>query len=242
METIICILERRGFLIERIDGKYFLSDNAHIRDAEYLDSLLKEREIGEVKENHEIVISSSDAKRLDGLFSMESEAIGGEAFGHLLGWWAVKNRQYSYKCPVKSLEPNVARYVKALNAAGIFTWCSCDGNHPRSHRLSVSFDEPGYGEFTKLLWKLWLSKLFKLDWRSNREGSVLDLKANTRQTQYDILNEAAKYIYEHRHIIREVRMNSMQWMTNSDRRHMSSEDIEKRFLCEVEKRLKAVAL
>ena len=97
-------------------------------------------------------------------------------------------------------------------------------------------------EFIRQIWIEWISKKFKLNWQKNKEGSVLLFEENNRKYQYDVLNEAAKYIYEHRDIIRKIRMESMAWMTNSNRRHMKDIDIKKRFMSEVVDRLKRVDL
>lgn len=242
MDEMINILERRGFFIEKKEERYFLSDNADKDDAKYLAEILQKYNIGYLLKDNEIILTKLDTHAINEMFMLETEEIEGEAFKHNLGWWTVQKREYSYKCPVRILESNVSRYVKALNAAGIFTWCSCDGNHHGKNKLIVSFDEPGYMEFIRQIWIEWISKKFKLNWQKNKEGSVLLFEENNRKYQYDVLNEAAKYIYEHRDIIRKIRMESMAWMTNSNRRHMKDIDIKKRFMSEVVDRLKRVDL
>lgn len=47
-EVILKILQARGFLIDCSDGRYYLSDNATVDDAEYLEVGLNEYNIGYV--------------------------------------------------------------------------------------------------------------------------------------------------------------------------------------------------
>ena len=50
LEYAIALLRFRGFLIEEDKQGYFLSDNSHSKDADYLGSLLREYQLGYLEE------------------------------------------------------------------------------------------------------------------------------------------------------------------------------------------------
>lgn len=234
MKEIIELLERRGFFIDEVDGKYYLSDNAHVYDGEYLNEILQDNNVGYMTEEQEIIIEDNTPEKLQYLFTCGKTPGGSESYGSDRGWWTVQKRRCADKCPVIMLEANVARYVKALNSIGMYTCGCCDGLHRGCDTLYVEFEGPISRQFTEVIWDNCL-KQFKLNWIVL--GSRLNLKVD-RQRQYDTLNEAAKYIYEHREQFRRLRMDSMVWMTNRLEKRLSNKEKEERFFIEVHKSIK----
>ena len=57
-ETIIDILKARGFLIDYVDGHFYISDNAMVDDVQYLKKSLREYSLGFIVDNEEYIIKS----------------------------------------------------------------------------------------------------------------------------------------------------------------------------------------
>ncbi len=69
MNQIIDLLKKRGFIIETENNQYILSDNSAKKDAKLLEDILSEYQIGFLSKSSEIILTSSDATRLQKLFS-----------------------------------------------------------------------------------------------------------------------------------------------------------------------------
>lgn len=252
MEEIIEILERRGFFIDKIDGKYYLSDNALLitkykrgipvgtvdnSDEEFLDQLLRNAGVGYLGEDLEIIVTDNSPQKIEDEINRKGNHNAISA-SQGTGWLMVKNYRQTSKFPVAWLEINVARYVKVLNAIGVFT-CLCCGGHKKKGGMSpliVEFDNEIYAAFMKLLWDEVLIKKFPLEWKWENNKSSFALMEDM-QKKCDILNDAAKYIYENRRYFQDLRMDSMKWMTRSISRHTTDKEKLERFLGEVKKRL-----
>ncbi len=118
------ILKSRGFLLE--DDGLILSDNSHKADANYLNELLTEENLGEVTGNKIIIFPNADVEKI----FYSNILAGSESFlAREITWDRFLNESFAPKIPVVMLEKFVARYIKAISACGVQTHGSCDGNH-----------------------------------------------------------------------------------------------------------------
>ena len=213
MNRLIELLQRRGFLIDELEGSYYLSDNASSGDVDYLNKILHENNIGYVDSSRRIHIEHvENAPSLLSLFRpIPCGRVGGESNNRIHDWYKIWKRECADKIEVRHLEANVAMYIKALSACGIYTGGCCDGNHPGHHRLYIQFDGPVYSELHRVLWTSMLGKRFQVHW--NNTYTKVNL-SNNRQKQYNELFEAAMFLYDNRKAIRQARKEAGKWIGN----------------------------
>lgn len=237
MKPIIDLLVKRGFIIEQEDDRYYLSENAASEDVIYLESLLAQYKLGYINECGEIIITASNDECLKELFEPTVPGeIGVGTCVQMQPWHVVARRDCSNKVPVEWLEANVARYVKALSACGIYTGGCCDGNHVNHDTLYIEFDGPIYMEFHELLWKYQLNNRYDLKWEKNYTRIKLN---DDKQSQYEELNKVAEFIYNNRFVIRYIRKKAGTCITKKLIKSYSDEKIKKIFLDEAEKIMKS---
>ena len=226
-------LIRRGFLLEVTDEGISLSDNAEKSDNAFLDKLLREYHIGYLDPKGVIILEHpNNIDTLSRMFDpIERGTIGVGSCNQNRSWYAVSKRNYAAKIPVLWLEPNIALYIKALSACGIYTGGCCDGNHPGVNRLYIEFDGPIYQQFHKCIWTILINAIYDISWNENY--NAIDLSKD-RQKQYDLLYEAGKYIYEHRIQIQNIRKDASKWMNKKIIKRLTSKEICERFLYEAE--------
>jgi len=228
------MLKRRGFLLERQGEDIILSDNAHVDDIEFLSEIVNNTYIGYLDGNR-LIITDDKPEKIWPLFapiSPGSVGVGSCIVTH--SWNKMKTRFCANKIPVRWLEANIAYYIKALSACGIYTGGCCDGNHPGRKELYIEFDGPAYKELHKCIWEVLLVDRFSINW--NKSFTAVDLQKE-RQDQYDQLFFAADYIYQNRQWLRDARMESAAWITKSIRKRMSQEEITERFMREIKANL-----
>ena len=132
------ILKARGFLLK--DDELALSDNSHADDASYLNELLAEDKLGEVRDGKIFIRPNANVEKI--FFSKNIS--GCEAFSNGDSWRKFVRDRFASKVPLRLLEPFVGRYVKAISACGVGTCGSCDGNHPtqsRFQRIYINFTD-----------------------------------------------------------------------------------------------------
>ena len=229
-ETCCRLLIRRGFLLEQHGEDFVLSDNSHDDDSAYLNEILTTYNIG-LLDGNRIIITNDNPNELQALFNpvpRGSVGVGSNLIYH--SWNTVRNRYYARKIPVRWLESNIAYYIKALSACGIYTGGCCDGNHPGSSKLFIEFDGPVYMQLHACFWENLLDDMFPIKW--NQSYTMVDL-TTSRQEQYEKLYQAADFVYNYRHELGEIRMKSAQWIHKRVPKRMSDEDIQNRFLLNV---------
>lgn len=226
------LLRRRGFLIEPIEGSFFLSDNSHHNDWVYLNTILRNFGIGYCTDTGQIYITHKEkAFLLKEMFNpIPPGSVGGESFNQTHLWIYLKIRDHAEKIPVYLLEPNIAYYIKALSACGIYTGGCCDGNHPGVNRLIIEFDYPAYKDLHACLWKVQLGKRFDIEW--DNTFTRINLK-NNRKGQYSELFKAADFIYTNREYYQTVRKLAARWMTKKIIKRTASEELKSRFIEEL---------
>ena len=74
-----------------------------------------------------------------------------------------------------------------------------------------------------------MNSLFKLNWNDRYDSIALRKNKNE---QYIELYHAASYIYQHRNSFIYARLEASKWMKKNALKHLSNEDIQKRFLYE----------
>lgn len=228
--TAIDLLARRGFLIDYIDGKYCLSDNSDPDDLVFLNRILQSSNIGFTDKDGLInftVDENAAQAELKKLFSpIERGKVGVGECCMVMSWsYHVAKRKKASKVPVSWLEANIAAYIKALSACGIYTGGCCDGNHPDTQILNIQFCYP-YADIHKAMWEFHLDSLFDINWNNRYDSIGLCMD---KEAQYDQLYRAAKYVYQNRKIFINARLDASRWMKKNTLKHMSENDIRNRF-------------
>lgn len=214
-EEAIQLLFRRGFLIDKTDCGYVLSDNSANGDREYLNSILCKYNVGHLDDHQIIVIDKP--QNVDGLYDLfkpVDQGIGIEECDISNGWPQFRNRAHGIKVPVQWLEANVALYVKALSAAGFMTDACCDGNHHNNMgKLYVRFRTP-FDLWHEFLWNEYLGKFFELKWVSETYHlESVYFRDYPKNVCYDILFKAGAYIYENRQLLRTIRLSAASFLS-----------------------------
>lgn len=225
-EYIIELLKFRGFLIDKIGADYFISDNSHRDDADFLDETLKQNGVGYVADTDgfgRIIISNESSEKLKALFD-ENEGIMREMCFSSMRWTHFAKRKHGYKVPVRELEAFVARYVKALSAIGIFTSTSCDGNHPGKKEMYVAVKKSSEVWYS-VICKRFLNEQFNIPWK-DRSFFGIRLSGGCKYDAYYEVNNAAAYLYEHRIVLRNIKEKALEGYTNSYFNHHTDQEIE----------------
>ncbi len=225
-DKIFRILMARGFLLDRKAGKMILSDNAHPKDFEYLDALLKEHHLGYLVEDE--LILGPDARYEDAIALFEhDQKIGMECVFQASRWDQLKLRSCGPKVQVSWLEPYVAYYVKAITACGVETDYSCDGNiaySSKARREVIVGSRYPFGYWHDYI----LDHILEVkDWNFSRgipftEGHQYDL--------YYKIYTMADYLYQHRIEIRQMRDLAANEIKNSMIRKRTDEERLQLFL------------
>lgn len=225
-DEILCavnMLMIRGFLIDKKDDGWYMSDNSHIRDLSDLNNILTQNHLGEVDKNGKIILNRQvNVDILETMFNCE-QRVGFESDINHRNWQWFRRREHGYKIPTMCLEPFVAMYVKAVSSCGIETWFSCDGNNHRNHAIELGMNDTPNIFWHKLLWKKILEFKFELPWE--REYQYISLLEN-KYIRYAELNKAAMFLYEHRKQLRDMKKNVMSVITPSKEKSFSTEEIE----------------
>lgn len=225
-EYIAEILKARGFLLE--DDRITLSDNSHRDDAVYLNKLLTEENIGKVKAGKIIIF---DGKNIESIFYKDSR-IGGEAFCDGETWKKFVHNSFAPKISLRWLEPFVGRYVKAISACGVATWCSCDGNHPTEKKLQhilINFVSEPNELWHKIICKKLLVKNFNLKFILNRRSLKFIFTKENKWDTYINLNRVGEFLYNNRVKLRQIRREASDGISLKDIKNLSAEELGKIF-------------
>lgn len=128
-----------------------------------------------------------------------------------------------------SLEPFVARYVIAINKAGVKTYYSCDGWHKDSeHVLKIGFKE----RYSKIWHKIICSLLNDnngVSWRYDGVLAILDLPKTDKGKieKYKALNKKAEEIEVLQTKLIDIKKKLVSELKNKVKNNLSDEDIEK---------------
>jgi hypothetical protein len=139
----------RGFLVELVDEEIYLTDNAYLLrgkrncrcrfpdDAGFLAETLVRLDLGVLVETSQpampFKLSESDqhlsTQQLTALFTYKHVWLKDQFPYGADDTYLFQKKIHGSKVPTACLDPHVALLVKALSAAGCFTYSSCDGYH-----------------------------------------------------------------------------------------------------------------
>lgn len=201
-EAIYKILKERGFLLENVEGHFFLSDNAHKDDIEYLEyGFLGRIETIKKPDYMAWIHINVNALVRDAIqFFCEKERIAYVVCMQKYDWKYFFRRTYGKKIPVRNLEPFVAYYVKALSSCGVLTNFSCDGNHTDNGIVRIGADYP-FDIWMDCIMEIMLPEDYRLKYNSIERGAIAIDKLNKYITYYELYRRA-DWIYTHRYEIR----------------------------------------
>lgn len=247
--AIIEILKARGFLIERTEDGYYLSDNATINDADFLEWGFYEYRIGKVVNHKDYVEKSRRAwNELGGSYKYKSlrpncvkimindnasiesaiefftckERIGFEVPNCRRNWVQFLTERFGEKVSVQHLEAYVAFYVKAISACGVNTFFSCDGNHENGGKIYVGAEYPSsIWHFN--IWKHIVQPSFgSIPYIG--EGIYFDRK--NQEKTYLMVYNIAKYLYDNRSTIQWIKELCAKSISKKFRKHHGIDEIE----------------
>lgn len=246
-EYVIEILKLRGFLFDESPNGLIISDNSSIDDKRELDALLMKYHLGYVRRK-KVIIENTDCAEL---ISTEFRAnywrnyeVGYTSWRG--NWKYFKHREHGDRVSAMALEPFIARYIKALSACCVLTWCSCDGNHPLCQRLLIYMIGDASTLWHKLLYRKCLAPRFGLNfvfernsalmyflvepeylayynrYRANRYGAEEIPDTNEPKfSAYYKLNKAAEFLYTNRQALRKIKQAAMMDIPACRLRHRS---------------------
>lgn len=221
------ILKARGFLLE--DNALALSDNSHPDDARYLNELLTEGNLGEVKDGK---IFISPAGNVENIFYSRNLA-GGESCSRGESRARFVHDSFASKVPLRFLEPFVGRYVKAISACSVETCGSCDGNHPSERnvqRILIEFAGGLNALWHEMIFNRFLADKFKFFRRCPAHDNLkLIFKKADKWKAYTEFNRAAEFLYDNRIKIRQIRREASNGISMSMTRNLSYAELEKIF-------------
>lgn len=247
---ILDIIRSRGFLIDSVGDKFFLSDNAHESDARYLAKGLEDYQLGRTiddghrtkKTRREWVIT--DFRRSYKYESIVPDTIeividekatieqaiamfcglqikGGEAGPRKMKWLQYTLELLGPKVELEYLDPYVAFYVKAASACGVYTAASCDGNHVNGGKIYVCADRPS-NIWHESIWKYIIQPHFgDVPYIGKGIAYSEQKKAKVFQTVHDI----AEFLYENRKEIRLLKQKTVERVTKQFCEDRSYEEI-----------------
>lgn len=247
--AIIEVLKARGFLIDKTEDGFYLSDNATIGDAEYLSEGFNKYQIGRVINDEDYLEKSrrnwdefggsyyykalrphsvkicidknASIKAAIDFFNCRGRVGHGVAYC-TVEWVQYVTEVFGEKMPVECLESYVAFYVKAISACGVDTNCSCDGNHKDGGKIFVYANYPS-NIWHENIWKYIVQPLFgTIPYIGKKICFDRDSQEETYLTVYYI----AKYLYNNRFAIRWMKRLSVQGITKEYREYHSKEEIE----------------
>lgn len=222
------ILKARGFLLE--DDGLTLSDNSHRDDAKYLNELLAEDNLGEVRGDK--IFISPDAN-VEKIFYKNSR-IGLETLSLWETWERFIHDSYAPKVPLRYLEPFVGRYIKAISACGVATCLSCDGNHfvrGNIHRIVIEFVGGSHFIWHEIIFNNFFTHYFKfLRQRPANYGDLnLYFMKENKWKAYMEFNRAAEFLYDNRIKLRQIRREASDRIGTKLARKLSYEEMHRIF-------------
>lgn len=250
--AIIEVLKARGFLIDKTEDGYYLSDNATIRDAEYLSEGFNKYQIGKVINNEEYIEKSRRdwgefgesyyyrtlcphgvKINIDQNASIEAtikffncKGRVRQEVSHCAETWAkFVTENFGEKASVDSLEAYVAFYVKSVSACGVNTNYSCDGNHENGGRILV------YSHYPSNIWheNIWRHIVQPVFGPVPFIGKEICFDRDSQEDAYLTVYFIAKYLYDNRFTIRWMKDQSVKGITKEFRKRHNIAEIEQFF-------------
>ena len=243
-DCIFAILEARGVLLTKQDGKLYLSDNADKDDITFLSAGFERYALGKViptnKVNALAEVLISDTARVEDAVSFfnEENVISFPIIENDQPWGMLVNHSFGKKVPLRILEPFVARYVKAISACGVTTSLSCDGNSQRQNCIRIRAEYP-FNIWHELLCDCFIPHEYGI--KFDDEGRWF-FSHKTKYSHYLKLNQAAEFLYRNREKIREIKSNACSTITASEIKHLSNEKLKALFVTNIRKSLQQLPI
>ncbi len=256
-EAIIDILIARGFLIDRFEDGWYLSDNADYKDAEDLAAGLAEHNIGRVVYDskyyeektrepwvkdpvakpisyksllpHKVRIDINNNASIEDAwaFFQSIPFVSFAVCGVKNDWCEFSRIMFPFKVAAMYFEPYVALYVKAASSCGVYMYYSCDGNHEKGGSVIAR------SEYPSTIWHKWI-------WESvvqPRFGQIPFIDGNgiryNAQTQAQVFQDVYKialFLYSNRFEIRRIKYEAASQFTKKFLRTHTDEEIEAVFI------------
>ena len=214
------LIKARGVLLE--GNSLTVSDNAEKSDAQWLKERLLRYNIGDVIDGHIVLTNYSNIEKI-----FNAERIGGEAAGYGEGWDRFCRYLMVRKVPLRYLEPFIARYIKAISACSVKTWCSCDGcQYDGRGKILVDTEYPSEKWHALIIQRV-LKQRFNLKWSKNY--STINFSRGSKWETYIELNRAAAFLYQNRKKIRQIKSDAVQNISRRMISHLSYQDVEQVF-------------
>lgn len=231
-DYLIALIKARGFLVEIIDGKPYLSDNSclhdkrYMDDARYLNRLLIESECGDLCGRSILLSSKLNSAAFEDLFDSRPPC-GGASWYDSYNWQYFQRREHAWKVDVSCLDSFIARYIKAISACCIFTGGSCDGNHPGRSTMVIDMSVIGSEIWHELICKKYIINRYNIEWNSC--CTIVRFDERTKYETYYEVNCAADFLYRNRQKLREIKRKALEDLSPSYFRHHSFEEIKALF-------------
>lgn len=243
-EKIIAILQARGFLIDKIQDEYYISDNATYNDYEYLKYGFDKYNLGEMEEakfvpshnegKYRVIVPKTGKIHIRSNVEIESvidffeerERVYAESLFRYDKWLKYIREIHARKCDVRLLEPYVAYYAKAVSSCGINTNYSCDGNHEQGGSIQFSCDYPS-SIFHELICENFLVKI-DADICKIYDGGI-SFDTDNQYDKYFKVYLCADWLYRNRGYFRGIKYEISDRFTNIEAKHESNEYLEKKF-------------
>lgn len=220
------LLMFRGFLLEEKADGVHISDNSHYEDKNFLCEILEG--FGYLANNKIILEGKIDFQKVENLFC-SSARVSYPIDQQEVSWSCFKHRIHGTKVAVKELEAFIARYVKAISACGVLTRGSCDGNHSGSKKLYLQLDGTSSAIWHKIICENVLKDKFNILWQWNNATPKVGFNTTNQFDTYLEINNAAKYLYENRIILREIKQKSFDGMSCRFLRHQCFDRVSSEF-------------
>lgn len=214
------LIKACGVLLE--DNSLTVSDNAEESDEQWLKERLLKYDIGDVIDGHIVLTNYSNIEKI-----FNTERIGGEASSLGEGWDQFCRYLMARKVPLRFLEPFIARYIKAISACSVNTWCSCDGyQYDECGKIVVDAEYPSE-LWHELIVQRVLRPRFRLKW--SRAHSVINFTQGSKWETYIELNRASAFLYQNRKKIRQIKSDAVRNISHRMSSHLSNKDLEQIF-------------
>lgn len=136
LTTLTNALHLRGFLVTQHEDHIYLHQGNHQQDINDLEVLFNEHNIPATLHNRNIYLNHQEDQPINDQVIIWHKAYNHESWiAHYGGFKYFTKSIHGPKIRTLSLETGVALMVKAISAAGITTFSSCDGHGQRAPRI-----------------------------------------------------------------------------------------------------------
>lgn len=206
VEGLVNAMETRGFLIGRTSTSIYFSQGNTREELYLVERMFQEIGCDATIEDRQIYIHSPVTdEQLERIIWYPASNHEAGPDDILNSWKYFVKRRHGAKVNTFALETGVARLVKSLSAAGISTFCSCDGHGRRnpyvifSGRIQAIWFDLQYSETKRVME---LNYDWKIKWDSGMGPSLVADKLSKiqRWNLQDVLEDTtmiANFFFEH---------------------------------------------